>query len=88
MTDATYVFHKAEAILEAIYSNAMSDLEVVEIHIEGFIKHPREHLNKICEALNIPCLGEYVDACTEKTFCNISNSRHIVDWDNDVVEVF
>ena len=86
LKDATYVFHKAEAILKAINSDAMKDLVVVEIHIESFIRNPREHINEICEALGVPCPMEYVEACTEKTFSNISYSRQIIDWDNDVVE--
>ena len=84
--EAATVFHRAQAILEALNSTAMKDLKVVEIHIENFIKNPREHINEICEALGVPCPMEYVEACTEKTFSNISYSRQIIVWDNDVVE--
>ena len=83
---ATHVFRKAEAISEAINSDAMKDVTVVEIHIESFIKNPGEHINKVCEALGIPCPVEYVEACTKKTFSNVSHSRQVIDWDDDVVK--
>ena len=80
------VFLKAEAFIQAITSEVMEDLVVVEIHSENFIKHPREHIHKICEALNVPCPVEYVEACSEKAFRNISKSRQIIEWDDNVVE--
>ena len=80
------VFLKAEAFIQAITSEVMQDLVVVEIHSENFIKHPREHIHKICEALNVPCSVEYVEACSEKAFRNISKSRQIIEWDDNVVE--
>ena len=86
LNDAANVFHSAQAIYEALNSTAMKDLKVVEIHIESFIRNPREHIHKICEALGVPCPMEYVEACTEKTFSNFSYSRQIIVWDNHVVE--
>ena len=86
LNDAATVFSRAQAVLEALNSTAMKDLKVVEIHIESFIRNPREHINEICEALGVPCPMEYVEACTEKTFSNISYSRQIIVWDNHVVE--
>ena len=85
MKVAKSVFRKAEPFnnMQAITSEEMV---IVEIHSENFIKHPREHINKICEALNVPCSVEYVEACSEKAFRNISKSRQIIEWDDNVVE--
>ena len=85
MRVAQAVFRKAEAFnnMQAITSKEMV---IVEIHSENFIKHPREHIHKICEALNVSCPVEYVEACSEKAFRNISKSRQIIEWDDNVVK--
>ena len=85
MRAAWAVFRKAEASLKAINSDAMKDLVVVEIHIGRFTKYPREHITKICEALSIPCPARYIEACYEKVYKNISKSREIIEWDDNVV---
>lgn len=86
MRAAQAVFRKAEASLKAMNSEAMKDLVIVEIHSERLTKYPREHIKKICETLGIPCPVSYIEACYEKVFKNVSKSREIIEWDDNVVE--
>ena len=86
MRVARAVFRKAEASLTAMNSDTMKNLVVVRIHIERFTKYPQEHIKKICETLGIPCPDWYIEVCHEKVYKNISKSREIIEWDDDVVD--
>ena len=59
---------------------------VIDIHSEDFIRHPQEVIKHICTVLEVPCPADYVTACHEKVFRNISRSRDNVVWERDVVQ--
>ena len=75
---ATYILDSSIAILEMVSHVQLSPLQV---YCEDLISHPAETISNICRFLDLECSREYLQMCAEKTFRNVSASRHLVEWD-------
>ena len=53
----------------------------LEVHCEDLISHPSKTISDICQFLDLECSPDYLQMCVDKTFKNVSESRHLVDWD-------
>ena len=60
-------------------------LSPLQVYCEDLIAHPTETMSKICEYLNLECSSEFLQMCADKTFKSVSMSRHLVEWDLDML---
>lgn len=51
---------------------------------EAVIKNPRKQLLRICRFLNVSCSEDYLKDCASIVYAKPSESRHTINWDNDV----
>ena len=56
-------------------------LSPLEVHCEDLISDPSKTVSDICQFLDLECSPDYLQMCVDKTFKNVSESRHLVDWD-------
>ena len=56
-------------------------LSPLEIHCEDLIADPAKTISNICRFLDVECSADYLQMCVDKTFKNVSESRHLVQWD-------
>ena len=75
---ATHFVNFTKEIIGMIYDVGLSPLEV---HCEDLISHPSKTISDICQFLDLECSPDYLQMCVDKTFKNVSESRHLVDWD-------
>ena len=68
----------ARAIVRMISDVGLSPLE---IHCEDLIADPAKTILEICRFLDVECSADYLQMCVDKTFKNVSESRHLVQWD-------
>ena len=68
----------SKAIIRMVPDVGLSPLEV---HCEDLISHPSKTISDICQFLDLECSPDYLQMCVDKTFKNVSESRHLVDWD-------
>ena len=83
---ARSITRREKSLKEWLNSEEMKDTEVVHIHSEEFIKDPRRHVREMCRALNVPCPPDYVQACDEKVYQNVSASHEIINCKKDIIE--
>ena len=67
-------------------TRVMELTRVVEIHSEDFVADTRKTVRSICSTLDLPCPEEYVEACYEKAFKNVSKSRYNMEWSPDMLQ--
>ena len=72
------VLNIARGIVSMISDVGLSPLE---IHCEDLIADPAKTISKICRFLDVECSADYLQMCVDKTFKNVSESRHLVQWD-------
>ena len=75
---ATHFVNFTKEIIGMIYD---VDLSPLEVHCEDLISHPSKTMSDICQFLDLECSPDYLQMCVDKTFKNVSESRHLVDWD-------
>ena len=75
---ASVVLDISKAIMMMVPDVGLSPLEV---HCEDLISHPSKTISDICQFLDLECSPDYLQMCVDKTFKNVSESRHLVDWD-------
>ena len=56
-------------------------LSPLEVHCEDLIADPAKTVSHICQFLDVECSADYLQMCVDKTFRNVSESRHLVNWD-------
>lgn len=59
-------------------------LNVLEIHLEDLIGSPGDTILKMCAFLGVPCPDEYVRACKDKLYTQVSRSRDLVAWPEEI----
>ena len=74
----TEILNIARAIVRMISDVGLSPLE---IHCEDLIADPAKTISNICRFLGVECSADYLQMCVDKTFKNVSESRHLVQWD-------
>ena len=75
---AESVLDISRAIMRMVPDVGLSPLEV---HCEDLIADPAKTISHICQFLDVECSADYLQMCVDKTFKNVSESRHLVDWD-------
>ena len=60
-------------------------LSPLQVYCEDLIAHPTETITNICHFLNLKCSSEFLQMCADKTFKNTSASRHLVEWNLDML---
>ena len=55
-------------------------LSPLEVHCEDLVNDPVETISNICQYLDLECSQDYLQMCADKTFKNVSESRHLVQW--------
>ena len=78
------VLQRADAIMEMIPDLGLSPLEV---HCEDLVNDPVKTISKICQYLDLECSQDYLQMCADKTFKNVSESRHLIRWNPDTLSV-
>ena len=78
---ADRLFKQATAV-----TRVMELTRVVEIHSEDFVADTHKTVRGICSTLDLPCPEEYVEACYEKAYRNISKSRYNMEWSPDMLQ--
>ena len=68
----------SRAIMRMVPDVGLSPLEV---HCEDLIADPAKTVSHICQFLDVECSADYLQMCVDKTFTNVSESRHLVNWD-------
>ena len=56
-------------------------LSPLEVHCEDLIADPAKTISHICQFLDVECSADYLQMCVDNTFKNVSESRHLVNWD-------
>ena len=74
----TAILNIARGIVSLISDVGLSPLE---IHCEDLIADPAKTISEICRFLDVECSADYLQMCVDKTFKNVSESRHLVQWD-------
>lgn len=73
--EATDTLHYAEAV-----QRVRKFANVFDIFHEDFVANPRQNVEILCSILHIPCPEEFVNACVEKVYKDITRSRDILVW--------
>jgi hypothetical protein len=60
-------------------------LSPLQVHCEDLIADPVKTISDICRFLSLDCSAEYLQMCADKTFKNVSESRHLVTWDPQTI---
>ena len=74
---AKQYFERARAVYEMV---PLCNMTILEIHNKDLVKHTRDTILKICSFLEVDCPGEYIDACVNKVYNNVSMTRNFVHW--------
>ena len=53
---------------------------VLEIHNEDLVDHPKSVMTAICDFLEVDCHSDYVQACANKVYRSVSRTRDFVVW--------
>ena len=72
------ILNISRAIMRMVPDVGLSPLEV---HCEDLIADPAKTVSHICQFLDVECSADYLQMCVDKTFRNVSESRHLVNWD-------
>ena len=72
----------SQAIMRMVPEMGLSPLEV---HCEDLIADPAKTISHICQFLDLECSADYLQMCVDKTFKNVSKSRHLVEWDPETL---
>ena len=78
---ANYVLTQSRALFRMVPDVRLSPFKV---HCEDLIAQPQVTMTDICLFLNLKCSPKFLQMCTDKTFKNVSMSRHLVEWDPDL----
>ena len=52
-----------------------------QVYCEDLIADPIGTISSICQYLEVDCSADYLQMCADKTFKNTSETRHLVEWD-------
>ena len=52
-----------------------------QVHCEDLIADPIGTISSICQYLEVDCSADYLQMCADKTFKNVSETRHLIEWD-------
>ena len=74
---AKQYFEQARAVYEMV---PLCNMTILEIHNKDLVKHTRDTILKICSFLEVDCPGDYIDACVNKVYNNVSMTRNFVHW--------
>ena len=69
--------------LSTALTQMVSDLNLSphQVYCEDLIADPIGTMSGICQYLEVDCSEDYLQMCADKTFKNASESRHLVEWD-------
>ena len=79
---ASNVLNISQAIMRMVPEMGLSPLEV---HCEDLIADPAKTISHICQFLDLECSADYLQMCVDKTFKNVSETRHLVEWDHNTL---
>ena len=74
---AKQYFEWARAVYEMV---PLCNMTILEIHNKDLVKHTTDTILKICSFLEVDCPGDYIDACVNKVYNNVSMTRNFVHW--------
>ncbi|MCB0190939.1 MAG: sulfotransferase [Anaerolineae bacterium] len=65
----------------------MNESSLLPVRYEEFIRQPEENFLKVCDFLGIEATAEYVSACLGILYSSPEQSRHLVPWSPQWIEV-
>ena len=83
MQSAISIFEYASAVVQV---KKTRNIDVLEIHIEDFIKDPKASVTRLCSVLDVPCPQDYIESCYKKSYKNVVRTRDRIDWNPDVMK--
>ena len=79
---ASSILNISQAIMRMVPEMGLSPLEV---RCEDLIADPAKTISHICQFLDLECSADYLQMCVDKTFKNVSETRHLVEWDRETL---
>ena len=61
-------------------------MPAIVVHSEDYIRDPKSTVLKICKGLDLPCPEDYIEACYNKAYRNVSRSRDHIEWELEVID--
>lgn len=75
---AAYYFSLCETV--SWIKSQVAPEHLFELRHEAFLEHPRDHLRRLCEFLNVETSDEYMDACAGTVYKSPHRSRYETTW--------
>ena len=76
-------FQEAQAVTDMIHA---LNLTVLEIHNADFTKDPKGTIMGVCQFLEVECSDEYLQACYDKTYKEVSKTREVIEWSRELID--
>ena len=75
--------HVVQSVQELLQNCSLTSLE---IHTADLVVDPKHVMNNLCLFLGVDCSEEYLKKCSDKIFVRQSQTRHLVEWSEELVE--
>lgn len=75
--------HVVQSVQELLQNCSLTSLE---IHTADLVLDPKHVMNNLCLFLGVDCSEEYLKKCSDKIFVRQSQTRHLVEWSEELVE--
>ena len=62
-------------------------LNILQLHSEDLIRDPNRSLQRICSFLEVDCLEDYLEQCSEKMYKSVSRTRDKVVWPQKILDM-
>ena len=75
--------HLVENVQELLQNCSLDSLE---IHTADLVLNPKHVMNNLCMFLGVECSQDYLRKCSDKIFARQSQTRHLVEWPDWLIE--
>ena len=73
-------FDLADSVMRISQSLVNRSTQMLEVHNHELVSSPEETVLKLCQFLEIKCSREFVRACGNKVFSELSRTRFAIHW--------
>lgn len=80
----TSYFNQVRSVVEMMETVKLS---AIEVHHSDFIANPKSTIRRLCLLLHIDCSEEYIHQCAERVFTSESRTRHVVQWEPELIDL-